>query len=370
MKVFFLITGLGMGGAEQQVVSLVDQLAKLGHQIVLCYLTGEAKVLPLQKEVKIIALNTKKNPLALGVALLRLIKIIKQFKPDVIHSHMVHANIVARLAHLFSRREAVLVCTAHNKNEGGKLRMLAYRLTDSLADISTNVSAEAVDEFIAKKAAKQNRMIVMYNGIDTDKFQFNLIKRHELRQQSQISDETKVLLAIGRLTEAKDYPNLLQAYATLKETNTVLWIVGTGEESYKAYLQTLIEQLAITDKVFFLGVRNDIAALLSAADLFILSSAWEGFGLVVAEAMACERLVVATDCGGVREVLSDCGWLVPPKQNKLLTLAIEEALNISTEQALKLTKKAQQRVLIHYNIENVTQQWLTLYKKLLDNKRR
>lgn len=371
MKIFFLVTGLGVGGAEQQVISLADELAVLGHTVSLCYITGEAKLRPTAPSVRLIPLQAKKNPWSLTVAFYRLIKVINQLKPDIIHSHMVHANLMARMAKLFVNKKTVLVCSAHNKNEGGKLRMLAYRLTDGRADLSTNVSQEAVDVFVAKKATKQDRMLVMHNGIDTTKFSFDKEHHNSLRSEWQVTDETKVLLAIGRLTAAKDYPNLLTAFSLLpKSADRLLLIVGTGQERYKSHLHALAAQLNIADSVRFLGIRQDISGLLSAADLFVLASEWEGLPLVVAEAMSCEQLIVATDSGGVKEMLADTGFLVPIKQPILLAESIENALSLSSEARIELTKKARQRVLMHYNIEQITQQWLTLYQDLLDSKHR
>lgn len=369
MNIFFLITGLGVGGAEQQVVSLADEMAVLGHKVTLCYITGEAKLLPNEQSIKLIALKAKKNPWSITKALLLLIKIIHQVKPDIIHSHMVHANLMARIVKIFVSKQIVLICSAHNKNEGGKLRVLAYRLTDRLADISTNVSQEAVTAFITQKATKQGRMLVMYNGIDSTKFSFSNEQRSFLRSQWQITDDTHVLLAIGRLTAAKDYPNLLTAFSLLPDLkHQLLMIVGTGEESYVNHLHDLIKQLNIADRVYFLGIRQDINSLLSAADLFVLASEWEGMPLVVAEAMACEQLIVATDSGGVREMLATTGFLVPIKQPMMLAETIEKALNLSLTMRIEVTKKARQRVLMHYNIQQITQQWLKLYQHLIDSK--
>ncbi|MDR1975632.1 MAG: glycosyltransferase [Campylobacteraceae bacterium] len=365
MNIFFLITGLGAGGAERQVVDLSEQLAASGRKIYICYITGEAKILPSNKKIQIIPLNAKKNPWSLLKALFSLRKIIRKIKPDIIHSHMVHANLMARIVRPLLGIKTVLICTAHNKNEGGKLRMLAYRLTDFLANISTNVSEEAVDAFIAKKATKRGRMIAMHNGIDTDKFLFDKNEREKLRVEQQILKHTKVLIAVGRITEAKDYPNLLQAYSKLKEIDTVLWIVGDGDKNYKYFLEKMVDELGIRDRVFFLGLRNDISALLSAADIFILSSEWEGFGLVVAEAMSCERVVVATDSGGVKEVLGDCGFLVPIKQPEILSKNIKEALSLTKKEAEILGKKARERVLKNFDLKYIAKQWSELYSKLL-----
>lgn len=369
MNIFFIITGLGVGGAEQQVISLADEMTILGHTVTLCYITGEAKLFPASQQTKVMSLNAQKNPWSITKALFSLMATIRCLRPDIIHSHMIHANLLVRIIKPFINKRTVLICSAHNKNEGGRLRMLAYRLTDRLADISTNVSQEAVDTFLAKKATKSGRMRVMYNGIDTNKFSFNNEQRKILRNQWHLTENTKVLLAIGRLTPAKDYPNLLRAFSLLPNLNNkVLFIVGSGEKNYVNLLHNLVNQLGITERVRFLGIRQDIASLLSASDLFVLTSEWEGMPLVVAEAMSCEQLVVATDSGGVKEMLADTGFLVPTKQPDLLARSIEKALDLSLSVRAQLTKKARQRVLMHYNIHQITKQWLALYQYVIHRK--
>lgn len=360
MNIVLLITGLGMGGAEKQVVDLADQFAAQNHNVLIIYLTGEATVLPTNPSIRVIGMGMTKTPWSFLTTYRRIRSLIRTFNPDVLHSHMVHANILARLLRL-STKIPRLICTAHNTNEGGALRMLAYRLTDSLADISTNVSHEAVDAFIAKKAVRPNRMIPMVNGIDTKKFMFNSVERERLRAAENLPENAKFLLCIGRLEEQKDYPTMLRAFQIVlqKHNALALWIVGVGE--LLPNLLRLTEELGIQEKVKFLGLRHDIPELMSACDLFCLSSAYEGFGLVVAEAMSCERIMVATDCGGVKEVIGECGILVPPNSPEILAQGIEQAIHLSSEEKYTIGHAARQRIIDNYSLDTVAQRWLSLY---------
>lgn len=106
--------------------------------------------------------------------------------------------------------------------------MLTYRITDCLSDCCTNVSKEAVDEFLRIKAFNPAKAITMYNGIDTNKFKFDLLARREIRDGINIKNDDILLLAAGRLTLAKDYPNLLNAMTLLPE-HFKLIIIGDGE---------------------------------------------------------------------------------------------------------------------------------------------
>src|SRR5690606_23776011 len=96
---------------------------------------------------------------------------------------------------------------------------------------------------------------------------------------------------------------------------------------------------------------HDVPRLMSAADVFVLSSAWEGFGLVAAEAMACERVVVATDCGGVREVVGEAGYLVPTRNSQALAAALTNAISLSIAEKSRLGRRARQRVEAHYSLD-------------------
>lgn len=360
MRILLLITGLGVGGAERQLVALADKFALCGHEVLIVALTGAVHVRPVSKSIRIELIQMRRTVAGFFLAYLQLRRVILAFLPDVIHSHMVHANLLARLLRLtiFIPR---LICTAHSTNEGGKLRMLAYRLTDSLADLSTNVSAEAVAVFVGKSAVPKGRMIAVPNGINTEVFVADSVAGETVRREVGISPDIKVILAVGRLTEAKDYPNLLNAYAALDSSavKTQLWIAGEGE--LHAKLQGLVGLLGLDSQVRFLGVRHDVSELMSAADVFVLSSAWEGFGLVVAEAMACQRVVVATDCGGVKEVLGNAGYLVMPKDSKALAQALRTALQLPADERVALGCAARQRVIELYALDAMVMKWLQIY---------
>ncbi|MCU8069542.1 glycosyltransferase [Shewanella sp. SM32] len=360
MKITLIITGLGMGGAERQVCDLADQFAENNHQVLVISMTGENINLPQSTLVEVVSLNMSKTPLGFISAYRQTRKLIKAFKPNVVHSHMVHANLFARLLRLSTQIEK-LVCTAHSSNEGGLGRMLAYRFTDSLCDLNTNVSQEAVDISVKRRSAPARRIIAMHNGIDTERFTFNHESRATLRATLKLLDQTPLILAVGRLTEAKDYPNLLTAFAQLPYTldNSQLVIIGTGEE--QAPISALAAQLGLTSRVHFLGLQRNVHEWMSAADVFVLSSAWEGFGLVVAEAMACERVVVATDCGGVREVVGDAGFLVEIKNSQQLAAVIEEAINLPVGRKKQLGTDARQRVIDRYSLSVIADKWLEIY---------
>jgi glycosyltransferase involved in cell wall biosynthesis len=360
MNIMYFVTGLGMGGAERQVVDLADRMCLRGHNVVIAYLTGKQELFPEQLNVSVVALNGNKSLSGMMRAISSLVRLIKRFKPDVVHSHMIHANLLARMIRLVTRIPK-LICTAHSSNEGGKLKMLAYRLTDSLADLTTNVSQEAVDILVAKGASSAGRMIFVPNGIDTHRFVFDEQVRDQVRRRESVGSSIKVILAVGRLVEAKNYPCLLDAFKRVlhDDENVRLWIVGDGPLA--SDLALFVREAHLDEKIKFFGRRDDVPSFYCAADVYVLSSAWEGFGLVVAEAMSCKTLVVATDCGGVREVLGGNGYLVESFNPEALRNSINTAMNLSPEEKNSLVVSARARVVDNYSIDSVINLWEGLY---------
>ena len=353
MKILYVITGLGVGGAEKVVCDLADQMILKGHDVKIVYLTGSVLVKPISPRIELLPLhlNSASNVFS---ASRKYKKIIRDFSPDVIHSHMIHANIFARLNHL-SFKYIRLICTAHNSNEGGRVRMLAYKLTNFLSNLNTNVSQEASESLISKGAFNKNNLITVYNGIDLNKFNFF----NKDKNSNELS-----FLSVGRFNKQKDYPNLFQAISILKNTidkEVKFYIAGDGE--LRPQLEQLIVDLGISDYVVLLGKRSDIPTLLNKADYFILSSRHEGLPTVVIEAMACGTFVIATDCGGSAEIMGDTGILVPPQNSEALAQALNQAVNKTALEIQENNLKARQRVEKLFSLEKSVQNWLNLYEQ-------
>lgn len=359
MNIIFVITGLAMGGAENQVVNLADKLSEKGLHVTIAYMLKPVMVNPKSECVKMVWLGGTKSPLGMLTAFKNLINLIRKTKPDVVHSHMFHANVLARVARLFAPVPRQ-ISTAHSNNEGGKLRMLTYRLTNRLSDVFTNVSYDAVHSFEEKKAVSKGKMLAVGNGIDVAYFKFSPDARMNIRKELGLA-EKKVFIAIGRFHDAKDFPNLINAFAKVvsRSKDCHLLIVGDGE--LRSVIVAKIAQLDLQKSVTLLGLRKDIPQLLSAADIYVMSSAWEGLPLVIAEAMSVERVIVATDCGGTAQLIGEAGYLVPPRNSSALAQGMCNALALSEVEAAELGQKARQRIVEYFSLEAAVQKWLDIY---------
>ncbi len=352
MKILYLITGLGLGGAEKVVVDLADQMTLLGHDVKIAYLKGEILVQPVSPKIELICLDFDSLSNFYS-ALKKYKKVLRDFRPDVVHAHMVHANIFARISRFFISNNK-LICSAHNSNEGGYIRMIAYRFTNFLSDLNTNVSNEACISLIRKGAFSKNNIITVYNGIDLNHFK---------KQEKIIFNNEIKFLSIGRFSEQKDYPNLFHAIALIKNDlspNVKFYIAGDGE--LRSELENLIHQLDIGENIQLLGKRNDIPELLNSANFFILASKHEGLPTVVIEAMACETFVIATDCGGCSEIMGDTGRLVPISNSGILADTILDVLKLQKATLTMNNVKARKRIEDNFSLETSLQKWLELYE--------
>jgi len=369
-QILFLITGLAYGGAETQLVNLATKLKCRGWDVrVVSMLPPQAFVEELKNaHIPLATLNMRRG-VADPRAIFRLLKILREWKPDIVHSHMVHANLLARVVRIFCKIP-VLISTAHSIDEGGRWREVAYRLTDPLADLITNVSRAAVERYIRVGAAPKNKIRFMPNGIDTAKFKPNKAAGQRLRNELGV-DNYFVWLAVGRFEEAKDYPNMLRAFSMIvsKKSNVVLLLVGRG--SLLEEVKKLAGALGMKDNVRFLGVRQDVPDLMNAADAFVLSSRWEGFGLVLVEAMSCQLPVVATDSGGPREILNGgkLGHLVPPGDSEALAAAMMKMMSLPEAERQAMGRAGRAYIEANYSLEHVVDQWEVLYKELLTKRR-
>jgi len=360
VRILYVVTGLGNGGAERVVCDLANEMFKKGHDVKIVYLTGDALTKPDHKEIELIKVNLNDFK-SLLPTYVRLAKIIRKFRPDVVHSHMVHANIIMRLVRITAPIDK-LICTAHSNNEGGTLRMLAYRATHHLASVTTNVSNMAAQTFESLRAVPSKGMRTIYNGIDLNKFEYNSSARSDVNSELTIDESYKLVLAVGRFNEAKDYPNLLKAISLLKKEITYPFkLVVAGDGELRALIEGMIDSLGLKEDVILLGRRSDIPELMSAADLFVLPSKYEGFGLVVAEAMACECLVVATDCGGVAEVLNNSDFLVPSSDVVALKNKMKYALELQGQSKDIVISKNLSYVQEKFSLENIIEKWTVLY---------
>ena len=367
MRILHVLTSLGMGGAEKLSLALCERMTERGHTVSLLVLMP-----PVNEEwpanMQRLHLDIVASPRSFLRGLLRARRFAADFQPDLIHSHSFHANMLARLLRLLLPRP-IVISTVHNVYEGGRWRMIAYRLTDCLSRRTVAVSRAAAQRFVELSAVPARKCSVVVNGIDTAEFAPDAHRREPIRTESALDSApgSFLWLAAGRIAPAKDYPNLLRAFVLVRAArpDAQLWIAGESAGTDLHPLQSLASELRLDGSVRWLGLRRDMPVLLDVADAFVSASAWEGMPLAVGEAMAMEKPVVATDVGGVRELVGNAGSIVLSRNPDALATAMLEMMQQSREARRALGRKARRRIVEQFSMDANADRWQALYKDLL-----
>jgi glycosyltransferase involved in cell wall biosynthesis len=370
MRILLLTTSMGMGGADKLLLTAAQTMRSHGNEVSIVSLTPLG---PMGLEAQSLGIRIQSLEMRRGIpdprGLIRLVQLVRKWKPDVVHSHMVHANLMARALRLLVRIP-VLISTIHNIYEGGRIRMAGYRLTNGLVDHMTIVSQAAADRFVNEGIVPRRLLTVVPNGVDVDQFRNVPAGARETIRRSLGLDGQFLWLAVGRFEIAKDYPNMLGAFAKLRqrEGRAVLLLVGRG--SLQGEVEALVGELGLRSTVRFLGVRHDVPEVMSAADGYVMSSAWEGMPMVLLEAAAAGLPIVATRVGGNHEVVldKDSGLLVPPNDADALAESMVRMMELSADQRRAMGERGREHVRTQYGLGRVAEQWESLYAEVLARK--
>jgi glycosyltransferase involved in cell wall biosynthesis len=241
--------------------------------------------------------------------------------------------------------------------------MIAYRLTDRWSDLTTHVSEDGREGMVAAGAVQADRISVMPNGIDIERFHPSPALRGATRARLGVSAGTRLVLNVGRLVPEKAQDLLLRAFAQIDPATLPVHLMIAGGGPLHQALADQIAALGLTSRVTLLGPRDDVPALLNAADTFVLSSEIEGLPMVLVEALASGCPVVATDAPGVEEVVHAQGTIVPRGDAAALASALDTALRLGRGSMTDETARRAQ-VIARFSIDAVAQRWLTIYAGL------
>jgi len=369
MKILMLSTSLGLGGADREVIRLATNLKKRGHDVKMLSMVALGLM-----GYEAIAQGMDVETLAMppGIpdvrVLPKLVRLINCWKPDILHSHMIHANILARTLRTFTPNLPVLVATAHNvdESEGERWRDVAYRVTDFLCNVTTNVTQAGVERYIKMGLVPKHKIRFIPNSVDGEKFSPQSKLRVETRDALALGNRF-TWLAVGRFYPQKDYATMIRSFAILQQQQpqSILTIAGEGE--LQSSIHELATQLGLQSAIKFLGPRQDIAALMNAADAHVMSSAWEGMPLVLLEAASTGLPIVATDVGGVRETLiaGESGFLTPAGNPEALAAAMQQLMQLSEPKRIRMGQTGRTFVTENYSADRITTQWEETYHEFL-----
>jgi glycosyltransferase involved in cell wall biosynthesis len=363
LKVLFVIWSLEKGGAERFLVSLIKHLDKNKIKPTVCCLNWEgawAKELE-DTGVEVIALS-KKGKFDI-VSFVRLFKIIKHGKFDIVNTHLWGADVLGRLAAIFAGTPAI-ISTVQNVDIWKKWR---HRLIDKILSYKTAkiiAVSEAVKKFYVDESISADKIEVIPNAIEIDKYSHQPSGVSFLRKSFGIGEGETVFAVIGRLVEQKGHKYLFEALSALNSKYDLkLLVIGDGP-----LLQSLKSQVAshqLENRVIFTGRREDIPEILSIVDAVILPSLYEGLPVIVLEAMAAGRPVIATDVGGTGELVvnNETGFLVPAGDSQALVGAMEKLVNLP-DKGRGMARVARERVVHNFSIQFIALKTAELFLSL------
>lgn len=300
MKILIIINNLGVGGAERLVVDDINEMLTRGIDVKLITLKLE-KSSSLSDQCKISSKSWVKIDFGSFFKIkswFLVSKEINNFKPDVLITHLWYSNTIGRIAGKICGVNKI-VSFEHNIYENLKTSRMFF-LDKLLQIFSYRIIAVsvAVKNSLIKNKIKQSKISVILNGIDTSKYQKNSYR--DVKKELGIVSKFNYLF-IGRLIHQKGVDILIRAFSKTKESGLV--IVGTGKEELA--LRALAKELGVSDRIYFLGIRNDVPDLLYSMDCFVLPSRYEGLGMVLLEAIAAKKIIVVSNFEAASEIIKN-----------------------------------------------------------------
>ncbi|MDL1162336.1 glycosyltransferase [Yersinia pestis] len=297
-------------------------------------------------------------------------KIVHQYKIDLIHSHkmeLMGGNIVGKL---------LGIPTLQTVHELPRKPLFAYKLVGYMNHLFNDKVIVLCDRskiMFEWGKMRSDKLIKIYNGIELKPSADETIKTNRLKQELKLTENDKIIITVARLSPMKGIEYLLKAAYITKQSHPELKYIVIGdvafesEKGYKDQLMDLRDDLSL-DHVHFLGLRRDVPELLAEADLFVLPSVYDIFPTVILEAMAASLPIVATDVGGVPEmVTSDTGDLVPPMNEEALSQAIIRMFN--NRDMAQLAHNSKLKVQQSFTHQQYVDSTLSVYSTLLGRKK-
>ena len=364
ISVLYLITELDAGGAQTALYRLLKHADQTRIKpVAACFYNGDKLMANKIRQLGAPVVDLQMTTFWRIDALWRLYKLLRRERPSILHSCLFHANFLGRIVGQLAR-VPVIITSRRNVEIGGPWRERLKRWTVSLDDKIVAVCAAARQAEIERAGAPPEKVVTIYNGIEPNDYTVNA--RQTIRREFDVPPSAKLLGTVGRMHPQKGHVYLLTALRRVRERFPDARLLVVGDGRLRAQLQSQVHEQQLEDGVTFTGVRSDIPEILSALDLFVLPSLWEGLPNVILEAMAAGLPVVATAVGGAPELVADgqTGLLVPPAQAEALEQAIMQMLE-NPAQAKNMGQAGHERVLTHFSLAQTVAATTALYDELL-----
>ncbi|XJS11009.1 glycosyltransferase [Aerococcaceae bacterium WGS1372] len=363
INIVHIITGLGSGGAENMLYKVIKYSDKNKYKHIVISLTDKGTV---GKKIELLDVEVIELNLSLSNSIQSFSKLRSIVKnQDVVNTWLYHADLIGYFVTRFLNDKKLIWNIRHSdlsKKSNQKSILVIAKINAFLSkniDVITFNSDKAIDTHTAYGYRNKN-MIVVPNGFETEKFQFNPEVRLETREKLKIKKNEKVFITVGRWHLQKDYYTLLKALEKVnkKSTSYKMIMIGTDLDWDNKELREEVYNRNLQENVILLGIKNNINDYLSAADCYISSSFGESFSNSIGEAMACQLDLIVTDVGDSKKIVSDTGVVVPPVEPEIMA---EEIYKYIEKNEIFRNDKSRERISIFYDIKNVVKLYENIY---------
>ncbi|MDP3704015.1 MAG: glycosyltransferase, partial [Candidatus Omnitrophota bacterium] len=356
-RICYIIDNLGRGGAQRQLVELVQALPKETYQVHVVSLSArKLAYAPTLRDAGIRLIEIPQSGAWSWGTFFRLVATLRRLRPDVVHTWLFTADLYGRVCAWLAGVPVIISAIRNTDPDKPRHYVAVDRLLRRVTDAFT-VNAEAVKAVaVARERIEPGKLHTIYNGVDVERFKPN----------GKAEGGAPLIGIIGRLAPQKDHETFLRAAALVarQAPGAQFLIVGDGP-SWHA-LQELVRALGLEPNVHFLPSRTQITEVLAALDVIVVSSRYEGCCNVILEAMAMAKPIIATAVGGNPELIvpGATGWLVPPGDPPSLARAVGEALR-QPQRAKLMGYWARKRAETHFSLPRMVEQTTALYRSLL-----
>jgi glycosyltransferase involved in cell wall biosynthesis len=322
VRLEFVISEMGIGGAERVVVDLALDAVARGDELLLLGAPGRNDEHLAGTGIGRVSLPTGRGPADLARSTGRTARATRRFRPALIHSHNVKVTAVARAgSQLAGLHRPPLLTTYHGvPHEEVDAAARILRLADLVACVSTDLM-----EQLAERGIPTERLAVVPNGVP-DPEPTTAETMRALDAELGLSVDTPVVSVVGRLVPQKAHDRFLRAAKLVHEKVPEAKFLVVGDGELRAQTEALAADLGLTDAVVFTGIRGDATTIIARSDLLVFSSDWEGLSIAALEALARGVPVVSTAVEGTKELLSEGAGVVVPHDEEALAAAIVECL--------------------------------------------
>lgn len=391
-KIIHIITRLDKGGSAENTLLTALGINKKKYEVILvkgptyesrmsnkehATISADLKEARLKgvRIVNIPFLLRRINPVYDLLALFSLYVFLIKEKPSIVHTHTSKAGLLGRLAAKLAGIP-IIIHTPHGHVFFGyfepfktKIFILLEKLASRITDKIVTLSNREKEDYVLFKIAEEDKLSVICSGIGLNKFKESLLsEKQNLKKELGIPENSLIVGTAGRLVPVKGPEFLIKAAKYVISKYPDAFFIFTGDGYLKQYLEKKASNLGLRENIIFMGWRDDAAKILSLYDVFVLPSLNEGMGRVLVEAMALGKPIVASNIGGIPDLVihGKNGFLVPPKNPKELAKYIQVLLEDKDKR--EKMGLAGKEMAYNFTSERMVEKIANLYKKLLTQK--